>query len=100
MILVFIFLPFLVINAVGENWNDERQAILEKISDLYRRGKVQNDAMEKYEQKIAQQQEQIQTLMQNDKHKEQQLETFKTNYKRYCVNSHIIAYPIGNWYPF
>ena len=55
MILVFVLLPFLFINAVGENWNDERKAILEKLSDLYRRGKVQNDAMEQYEQKIAQQ---------------------------------------------
>ena len=89
MILVFIFLPLLAIDAVGENWNDERQAILEKITDLYHRGKVQNNAIEQYEKttekltaNIAEQHQQIQTLIQNDKLKEQQLENLKTNYNR------------------
>ena len=89
MILVFIVLPLLTINAVDGNWNDERGPILKKFTDLYRRGKVQNDAMEQYEQKIeeltsnlAEQQEQMQILIQNDKLKMELLEILKTNYNR------------------
>ena len=84
MILVFIVLPLLAINAVGGSWNVERGAILKKFTDLNRRGKVQNDAMEQYEQKsnLAEQQEQIQILIQNDKLKMELLENIKTNYNR------------------
>ena len=81
MILVFIFLPFLATTAVGVNWEDERGSILQEFTELHRRGKAQNDAMEQYEEKIekltsnlAEQQEQIQILIQNDKLKMKLLE--------------------------
>ena len=81
MILVFIFLPFLATTAVGQNWKDERDSILQEFTELHRRGKAQNDAMEQYEEKIekltsnlAEQQEQIKILIQNDKLKMKLLE--------------------------